>query len=211
VAGSGYQFGILDMARIGKALTIILIISATGFLAKGLLGMYVADVYYERSQALISEGNIVTAAVYANEAILKNPLEPNYYRGRARVNIAQLINANQQEKELIKLAALNDLKTAYDLNTNNLVTIRNAVPLYYFLAAKDLSQPGSSENVDEKFLPVTRSFYQMTKRKFPNDVGVYVLVAKYEKRLGLTDDFNASLERIKQLRPDLLDWQESLR
>jgi len=195
-----------------KRLIVIIPIIAISFTAlRTFLGLYVADVYFEKSQDALQGRQLDKAIEFANLAVDRNPLEPNYYRGRAKVYIVSLLGLDEKTAFLIKNNALSDLQEAYKLNTHNLVTIRNVIPLYYFLAAKDLSKPASTDNVDERFLPVTRDFYRKIKDVSPNDVGVCVLLAKYEKRLGLMDDYEESIQKIKDLRPDLLQWNPSLR
>jgi hypothetical protein len=52
----------------------------------------------------------------------------------------------------------------------------------------------------------------MTKYKkvYPNDLGLIVLFAKYEKKLELRESYKESIERIKTLRPDILTWYPGL-
>ncbi|OGC68951.1 hypothetical protein A2415_04085 [candidate division WWE3 bacterium RIFOXYC1_FULL_39_7] len=189
---------------------IILIISFWS--AQYFMRIYSADVLYESSQRYLAAEEYEDALRTASLAIKKNPLEPNYYRGRAKVYIGFLADTQNRESQLLfKTAALEDLKKAYKLNPKNLVTIRNSVPLYYFLAAEDLTQPGSKENIDEAFLSEAANFFEKTKLAFPNDVGVFTLIAKYEKRLGLEKQYEESKARVQQLRPDLLEWHENFR
>ena len=106
----------------------------------------------------------------------------------------------------LKKLALNDLQTAQNLNPNNLVTLRNVVPLYYFLAIEDLEKPADGKNIDPEFIEATKDYFTMMHSYSPTDVGIYALLAKYEKRLGLNELYEQSVGRIKILRPDLLEW-----
>jgi tetratricopeptide (TPR) repeat protein len=173
--------------------------------------MYMADVFYKQSQRLADLGRIDRALQYSNTSVELNPLEPNYYRGRARVRIVMLASTTVVDAHPIKLQVLNDLETAVRLNPDNLVTLRNCVPLYYFLAAADLQKPGTPDNVDPAMLPEAIKFFSSVKLRFPNDVGVLTVIARYEKRLGLSEDYANTLARIRVLRPDLLEWHDSLR
>ena len=178
-------------------------------IVKGLINIYAADYFYKRSQILIEEGDFKTSAKYADYAIDLNPLEPNYYRGRAKILVTILTDQTDNSHE-IKLSAINDLNKAYSLNPSNLVVSRNSIPLYYFIATKDLTQPASVSNVDEDFLIYVKEFYSILKQKYPNDLGVMVQIAKYEKRLGLEKEYHETIEQIKVLRPDVLDWYKDL-
>jgi tetratricopeptide (TPR) repeat protein len=162
--------------------------------------IYSADVFYEKSQLYLAKGDVEVASILADSAIKNNEFEPNYYRGRAKIHIVGAVSANGILSDTEKEKVLADLRKAVSLNPNNLVTLRNVIPLYYFLA-----------EIDGKYLPVTRDYFRQVKYRFSNDAGVVVSIAKYEKKLGLTEDFNESVEIIKKLRPDLLNWHESFR
>jgi len=171
--------------------------------------IYIADFYYKKSQTLITHGYNDQAYRYAVKSINFNPFEPNYYRGRAKVNLVRLVSAEDQEP--IKMEVLQDLRKAYSLNENNLVTIRNMFPIYYFLAVKDISLGSSQDNIDASFVDISIRFLEDNKHRFWGDAGVIAEVAGYEKRLGLANEYNESVERIRILRPDLLDWYQSFR
>jgi hypothetical protein len=172
--------------------------------------MYSADTYFKKSQTLIGTGEEKLVLKDATKAISLNPYEPNYYRGRAKVLIVRSLPYSNKNSEL-KLQILADLKKAYTLNPTNLVTIRNSIPLYYFLAVKDLSLTSGPKNLDEEFVNYTKDFFAITKDAYWNDAGVIASLAKYEKKLGLDTEYEKSVERIKILRPDLLEWHESFR
>lgn len=197
--------------RFLKYLSILIIIFSSFLMMKTFHRLYTADIHFEKSQDLLALSDFDGALYFANSAVEKNPLEPNYYRGRAKVYIASLPSIPEGKVFAYKVRALTDLKQAYDLNPNNIVTIRNSIPLYYFLAANDLSKPASPKNVDPNFLPITNGFYQKVKNRFPNDVGFYVLLAKYQKRLNLVEGYAESADKIEDLRPDLFDWYEGLK
>jgi hypothetical protein len=172
--------------------------------------MYTADTYFKKSQNLIGTGEKKLVLKDATKAISLNPYEPNYYRGRAKILIVRYLPYSDKTSEL-KLQILADLKKAYTLNPTNLVTIRNSIPLYYFLAVKDLSLTSGPQNLDEEFVNYTKDFFATTKDTYWNDAGVIASLAKYEKKLGLDTEYEKSVERIRILRPDLLEWNESFR
>ena len=172
---------------------------------------YSADVYFSNSEKLLEEFELEKALNNATESIKNNPLEPNYYRQRAKVYLTMSAVFDDDYKMGLKKSALDDMYMAYDINPNNLVTIRNLVPLFYFLSVQDYTLSASDGNVDQAFLPITKNFYEKIKNIFPNDAGVYVLLAKYEKRLGLIAEYAASVKKVEELRPDLLEWHENFR
>lgn len=168
---------------------------------------YYADMLFVASEDALSEGEKALALETINLAILSNPNEPNYYRQRAKTYIASTTDVKSEENiDTLKRLGLNDLVTALELNPNNLATIRNTAPLYFFLANKDLTKPSSPENIDQTYLPITKEYLLQMQNYVPEDVGVQVLSAKYQKRLHLDKDHANSIERIKSLRPDLLNW-----
>lgn len=168
--------------------------------------MYTADYYYRKSQLLISKKTTNEALTFATKAIEKNPLEPRYYWGRAKVLLTVTASEKEESKETYKDLAINDMETAYYLNENNLVTIRNLIPLYYFLAIDDVSKSAEVNNIDENYVEITKEYYEKVKNVSPNDAGVYTLLAKYEKRLGWEEKYKESINKIEGLRPDLLEW-----
>jgi tetratricopeptide (TPR) repeat protein len=161
---------------------------------------FTADVFHVSSQANLKNSRIQKSLVRANDAIGLNPLEPEYYRQRAKIFI--VLNEKEQ--------ALADLATAYNLNPQNAATIRDSIPLYFFLASKDLSKPASPENIDEEYIQIAQSYLEKVKQQYPNDVGVQITVAKYEKRLNLEENRSQTLHEIEHLRPDLLEWHPDL-
>ena len=173
------------------------------------LRCYFADVNFVRSQNILESGKAEDALVLSDKAINLNPFEPNYYRGRAKIRTVFLV-ASSDNAEVKKLI-LEDLKKAEELNQNNLVTIRNSIPLYYFLAIRDVFLSPGSENMDDSYLSIVEDFYKKTKERYWSDVGVVLSIAKYEKKLGLETEYGESISRIEELRPDLLNWHESLR
>lgn len=192
-----------------KVIATIVLFIIVLFLLKNLLNIYAADYFYKRSQTLIEDGDFKTSVKYADYAINLNPHEPNYYRGRAKILVTMLTNQTDRAHD-VKLSAVNDLTIAYNLNPQNLVVSRNSIPLYYFIATKDLTQPASLSNLDEDFLIYAKEFYNLLKQRYPNDLGVMVQIAKYEKRLGLDSEYLETTERIKTLRPDVLEWYKDL-
>lgn len=170
--------------------------------------MHLADVYFRKSQDLLKNESTEKALGFANKAVSLNPLEPNYFRGRAKINVVRLGSFGGTS---LKESVLNDLKTAYNLNPQNLVTIRNSIPLYYFLTMKYMILGPVKENFDEKYLQPAINYLEQAKKSYWTDAGVITEVAGYEKKLGLDADYKESVERIRKIRPDLLDWNDSFR
>ena len=192
-----------------KTLLITLIVGVYLYLNFYIFKFYNADIYYKKGQEYIKKGEEKKALYFADKAVIANPLEPNYYRGRAKVNTVLLVSS--QDKQKIKQKIFEDLTKSFELNKNNLVTIRNSIPIYYFLAVGDIYKAPSNNNYDERYIGYVKEFYNETKNNYPNDAGVILGVAKYEKKLGLEESYQNSVERIKFLRPDLLDWNELFR
>jgi hypothetical protein len=191
---------------------IILIWSVYILLCAVFIRMFFADLNYKKSQEIISEGYSESALTFSEKAVNQNPFEPNYYKGRAKVNLLKLLYIYEPDVESqIKEKVLTDLVKAHSLNKDNLVTIRNAFSLYYFLALKDINLGTSENNIDLKYVAVTKEFLESNKKRFWNDAGAVSSVAKYEKKLGFVQEYSESVQRIRELRPDLLDWYESFR
>ncbi|MFC1622299.1 tetratricopeptide repeat protein [Patescibacteria group bacterium] len=129
---------------------------------------FLADIYYKMP-----------------EAVVLNPNEPTYYRYLAKQH---LLEDNEE-------AAFEDIISAISLNPKNLTTLRNIIPIFYFLG------PG--------YIPQTLEYFAHLKKTYPNDLGILADIAKYEKRMGLMTDFKKTYEIGKKLRPDLVEWHES--
>ena len=171
--------------------------------------IYISDIYFKKSQVYLTAEKIDKALECADKAVKFNSFEPNYYRGRAKVLTVSLVG--KKDASIVKERILKDLKKAEELNPKNLVTLRNSVPIYYFLAVEDVSLTSGILNLDENYLGITKEFFKTLKDKYPHDIGVVTLLAKYERKLGLDEEYLESREIVKDLRPELLEWHESFR
>lgn len=186
-----------------KKILILLLIIVYIFSVKTFGKIYRADLYYKNSQKQLVLGKEEVALKNAQIAIYLNPNEPRYRLGKAKIFLTTRDNN-------LKAGAVDDLKKAYNLNPKNLVTARNSVPLYYLIAINDVYKKPGKENLDVRYVEVVKKFFSDMKRRYPNDVGVYVLIAGYEKKLGFDTEYKNSIERIRELRPDLLQWYKEL-
>jgi hypothetical protein len=195
-----------------KKVLIIFIWSVYILICVIFIRMLLADMNYEKSQEMLGGQYLKYAANLSEKSVSQNPYEPNYYKGRAKVNLMRLAYVDYQlPKPLIKELILADLVKAYSLNKDNLVTIRNIFPLYYFLAMNDISLGTADNNTDPKYIEITKEFLESNKKRFWNDAGVVASVANYERKLGFVREYGESVQRIMELRPDLLNWYESFR
>jgi tetratricopeptide (TPR) repeat protein len=177
-------------------------------LAGKFINLYFADVYYAASKKELDSGQLEDAADHIVQAIKLNRHEPAYRRQKVKILLATLIWADENE---VKEEVLKNLEKAYDLNPKNLATLRNSIPLYYFLAAEDMEKAGTGENIDTDYLSVTRTYYSALKNNYENDLGLYADIAKYEKKLGLVEDFNRTKIRAAVMRKNIIEWHESFR
>lgn len=173
---------------------------------------YAADVLSTKAENYLGNGNNAEALTAINKALKYNRQEPSYYKQRAKIYIVSTINFSEDSETYINLknAALTDLLIAQELNPRNLATIRNTAPLYFFLANKDLSKQASQENYDPYYGEISKEYFLQMQRYLPTDVGVQVLAAKYQKRLDQETEYTNSINIIRDLRPDLLEWHPDL-
>jgi tetratricopeptide (TPR) repeat protein len=171
---------------------------------------FMADFLYQEAQTQSASADYKLALNTINNAIKNNPNEPSYYRDRARIYLALSLRYPSDTTfiKTLKNVASSDLEYAIKLNPQNHTTLRNIVQLYYFLAVKDPYK--GDQNVDEDFIEKTKNYFNELKTAYPNDAGLYVSVAKYEKKLGLMQEYEDTITRIKVLRPDLLQWHPDL-
>lgn len=192
---------------------IFLTIVATSFYVFAVtkfLNSYRADVNYQTTRVLLEQVHAVDALTAINKAIDLNPNEPAYYRERAKAYLALTILEDTQTNKELKRRAHNDLVHAIYLNPDNLATIRNSTPTLYFLTVENLTQPDTDKNRDEEYKSKVKEYLSKYKSTYKSDLGVQVLIAKYEKKLGLEKEYSESIENIKNLRPDIVEWHPDL-
>lgn len=161
-------------------------------------GIYIADLYFTNSKVLLEDKDFDASLTEINKAVGINKQEPAYLRQKARVLLAQRVLApDDSEKEKLGAKAVNTLYRAQKLNPKNLATLRNIIPLYTILA-----------DDEEEILESTRNYYSHLKNTYPNDLGIFIDIAKSEKELALSEDFQISKVVITKLRPEILDWHE---
>lgn len=173
-----------------------------------------ADFFSDASDGYLKAGENDKALGYINKSIELNPNEPYYYRQRSKIRILTSVNSSYREDAQIKGWAYNDILTAQNLNPKNLATLRGSISLYYSLSIKDLTAVvGANDltvvdpnNRDPYYLTLTSSYYDNLSQKYPNDVGLQTQIAKYQKLLNLESEYEATLENVKRLRPDLVYW-----
>lgn len=192
-------------------LKIILILVCASLFLQHVIKMYIADVEYKRARNSVENGRFEQAYKYIQKAIENNSLEASYYRERARVYIGMQLGQNTDTVNALKDLAFADLQKSINLNPNNLASIRNALPYFYFLAIKDTNKPADPNNLDEKYLRIAQDFFIENELKYSTDVGTLVDIATYEKKLFLTRNYEETRELIKQLRPDILEWVDVLK
>ncbi len=185
------------MKQILRILSVLLIIIGYVNLLALFTRQYSADMQDKLSKSTLTS-SVDASLQYASQAILNNPSEPSYYIQRAKV---YLVLGPEYKK-----FALNDLETARQLNPTNLATLRNSIPVYYFLSIQDLHLPVGSANVDTIYEPKTLQEFSRLETYVPNDAGSLLVLAKYYKRMEVMDSYDRVVSRISTLRPDLLDW-----
>ncbi|KKU31651.1 MAG: hypothetical protein UX44_C0004G0015 [candidate division WWE3 bacterium GW2011_GWA1_46_21] len=169
----------------------VAVFACYGLFVAGALTVFAADVYYKNARNAFGTGDYIGAYKNANKAAALNPNEPRYFRENAK-----------DELVVSPELAPQSLEKAYELNPNNLLTLRDVIPLYFLL---------TRENSPKLPVSILQTAIQRAKAFAPNDAGVMVLAAKYEKKAGLTEDFEKTVDVIRRLRPDLLDWHETLK
>ena len=168
--------------------------------------IYRADVYAKKSETALKQLEIDDSLAYAKKAITLNQNEPYYQRALAKSLLTKSLN-----NQAYKAQALNAVEKAEKLNVINLATLRNNVPIYYYLALKDItSKKNADKNIDPYYYKEAVSYFKQVKTSYPDDLGVAVLIAKHELLLGMTTEHAKSIENITRLRPDILNWYPGL-
>ena len=206
-----YKFVILDDFMFRKIIKVVLIFLIWGFFVFGcasIYKIYKADVYFKKSQELLKKQKILLAQEYSEKAIELNPAEPAYYWGLSKVLVVSLVeNFDSTTKQNI----IRNINISENLNSKNLVSKRNFIAIVYFLAVEDLNIAPGESNLDLEYLDFIKSYYKNSKTTYSKDLGVLVDIAKYEKRLGLEEDYFETVTKVESLRPEVLDWHESFR
>lgn len=193
-----------------KLMLLVIVWTSAGYVISFVNRIYSADKLSVRSADFLRKEEYEKALNTANGSLELNPLEPSYYRTRALVYLtAGILEKDGVKKNIYKKSAYADLQRALVLNPDNLVTERNLVPVYYFLANEDPAAKPGGNNHDPEFIGEAKNYFQMLKAKYSRDAGVISLVAEYERKLGLTEEYEKSKEMVRILRPDLLEWYSS--
>mgnify|MGYP001432547169 CR=1 FL=1 len=191
-----------------KLIILIIGIALYTFLLNVFCSLYLADVYNSQSKTYLGKGEFVKAKKYSDMTTRENPREPSYYRYKAKVMLAEL-GLGVQDASAIKKEINSQLTKSQELNNKNLTTLRNIIPLYYFLALTDITADRGPENIDEVYLKVARDYYQYLKDTYPNDLGIITDVAEYERKLYLNEEYSDSVEMVKNLRPEIINWHKA--
>ena len=176
-----------------------------------------SDMFSKASESYFEAGESQKALDYNNKSLGLNPNEPFYYRQRAKTYVLTLVGQPKEQIDRIKALAYKDVTTAESLNPKNLATLRGNISLYYFLALKDLvDATANPDQIDQEvsvptptdphYRKLADDYYTKLSQEYPNDVGLQTQIAKYQKLLGLKSEYNETLQKVKNLRPDLLDW-----
>ena len=110
--------------------------------------VYRADLKAVNSKEVLGAGDSAEAYILAQEAVALNPYRPYYYKNRAQVLLISFMAADAVPPEEIKEQIFNDLQKSLVLNPENLASLRNNIPLYYYLALENLSVENSEENME---------------------------------------------------------------
>lgn len=200
----------LQLPPAGSLSVYFLILVTLSYLNSQFGKQYLADVKSKTAESYFDRGNIPQALAYSHQAVKLNPYEPYYYRQRAKTYILATVGQSPEVVNHVKDQALHDLLKAQELNPQNPATLRGEIPLYYFLALNNLAASAESRPQDNKYDPdyleLAGNYYQELAQLFPTDVGVQAQIAKYQKMLDLMNDYQKTTDRIRSLRPDLLDW-----
>jgi tetratricopeptide (TPR) repeat protein len=183
---------------------ILLLIGSLNVLGK-VFTIIRADYYYKRSVVFFNDADFDNSYDYSIKAIRLNGYEPDYHVHKAKTIIG-LVSTKVAKEEDFKKEALESINKAISLNDNNLVTKRNVIPLFYFLALSDLKGGNGENSFDSEYVDTAKVYYTDVLNNYPNDVGVISQIAVYQKKLGMLYEYGASRDKVGELRPDLLEW-----
>lgn len=200
-----------NILNINKILKIVLIFLIYIFCIYNILRVFVADIYFQKAGKQLEEIHLDEAFKLNSKAISLNSKEPQYYIQQAK--ILMLNTANEKSGAYIPTKNLiyTYLTKALYLNPNDLVSKLDILPVYALLSTKNiLDSEIYPNNIDDKYEDSMYLFIENLKKDYPNDVGVIAKCAYYEKRFGFDTEYQQSIERIKILRPDILEWYPTL-
>lgn len=167
---------------------------------------FVADIFYFSGRKELKANNAVVAEYYLNRAIYYNETEPRYYRELAKNQILQSSRVDSDEQKRILLEKASVLLTySITLNEDNLVSLRDALPVFYLIS----KESGSAEDRE-----TSNEWLQIASNRHEKDLGVQILVAKYSHKNSTSNEdtefTKIILEKIRNLRPDVLEWHPEL-
>lgn len=202
------KINFLKMSVVKRKIVLITTTSILAIVSYTASTQFLADVFSYRAEKAYDKGYVEEALKFSNVATNLNKKEPFYFRQKAKILIITSSGISGENMAGMKKEALEDMLYSKNLNPTNLATLRGLIPLHYFLTLQDLrgASLGENSSFDFEYFAGARAYYNFMFATYPNDVGILTQLAKYQKLLGLSDDYNLTLNRVKELRPDLLNW-----
>ncbi len=127
-----------------RLLATIVIVMITHSLLGVVVIMFLADMRYARGRFLADKGYLAESAVTFEKATSLWPREPRYHKDLAR-QYAILARAGEPQDELSSFAVVAAEQT-FELNPENLITLKSVISTYYLLAQTDSKY---QEDLDE--------------------------------------------------------------
>ncbi len=200
-----------NILNINSVLKILLITGIYIFCVYTILSLFIADIYFQKAQMQLNGLQLDTAIRLNAQAISLNDREPQYFIQRAKILVLTATDATTSSYNSTKKLAYDSLSKALYLNSNDLVSKLDALPLFAVLSTKNiLANSIYPNNIDYNYINEAYAFIANLKKEYANDVGVLTKCAYYEQKLGFNLEYLESIEKIKELRPDLLEWYPQL-
>lgn len=196
-----------NILSINSALKILLITGIYIFCGYTILSVFIADIYFQKANEQLNALNLDEAFRLNSHAINLNNKESQYFIQRAKILVLTATDTTTSSYKPTKKLAHDSLSKALYLNSNDLVSKLDMLPILAFLSTKNnMDSNVYPDNIDNNYINETYAFIANLKKDYANDVGVLTKCAYYEHKLGFNNEYLDSIEKIKELRPDLLEW-----
>lgn len=199
------------MNKTNKILMILVLLFVYAVFTKTVFSFFYADYVHKEGREELFAGNITKSSQKVGKAVRLNPNEPFYHRSKATVYLAATIieGVSDEDKMVLKARALEELEKAFGLQKNNLVNVKNLIPLYLFLALDD-SNNLENATVDRGYVNHAIKMYTEVENISPNDSSTYLSLGKNYRLLKERDKAREMLEKALMLKPDLTSAKEQL-
>jgi len=183
-----------------KSIFLVLLSIGSGFVVLGFCSWLRADISYSRGNALADAGYLKSAVRHLENAVSLWKWEPAYQRELASVYTRlAVVRRTSDTSERYILSAAEHAKIAYDLNPQNMITLKSLIPTFYTLSKFNAAYKKTTYHVLERALS-----------RAPNDPNLWYLKGVVLQGYNEQDRARNAYQKSLRLRSDYVKARDAL-